>query len=105
MTPGSVSPANACAQTCDNVIVKTESPAKMREKAMSNHIIHLSWVCFDVPVEDAANKWRNESASELGCRDSLGHAEHEREVAGDALLLENLGDVSRRAFHLHNHKQ
>ena len=67
--------------------------------ATSEHVKDLSWVRLNVPVEDAADKGRDESASELGGSDSLCHAEHEREVAGDALLLENLAHISRSWRH------
>jgi hypothetical protein len=51
---------------------------------------HLSWVVLDVPVENAADEGRDERASELGGGNSLGHGEHESEVAGDTFLLKDL---------------
>ena len=50
----------------------------------------LPGVRFDVPVEDAADKGGDEGASELCGGDGLRHREHEREVAGYALLLQHL---------------
>jgi hypothetical protein len=64
--------------------------ANTKKKKCCAEKTSLAGVRFDVPVEDAADKRRDESATELRGGDSLSHAEHEREVAGDALLLQHL---------------
>ena len=46
-----------------------------------------------VPVEDAADKGRDEGDAGLGARDGLLEAEQEGEVAVDALLLEVTGGL------------
>lgn len=87
MTPGSVSPAKACAQ----IYVLFPPKRKMAKMTISEDVKDLSWVRFHVPVEDATDKGRDESAAKLGGGNGLCHAEHEGEVAGYALLLQDLG--------------
>jgi hypothetical protein len=46
-----------------------------------------------VPVHDATNKGRNQSASRLGTSNGLRHGENQSQVTGDSLLFENLSGL------------
>jgi hypothetical protein len=46
-----------------------------------------------VPVHDATNKGRNQSASRLGASDGLRHGENQSQVTGDSLFFKNLSGL------------
>lgn len=57
-----------------------------RGKAVNSLILFM-------PIHDPANKWRNEGSSSFGTGYCLGKRENQRQVASDALLLEDFSGL------------